>query len=298
MSIFKQIRSIFGKPGEIATPAPAPDKPLPSPISPVERRSRKRLGAHTGRRVLIIDDSPTILAALKKMLQSAGCRTQEALDAKAGLDLVSKEIPDLIFLDIVLPGMSGFTVLRMLRRDPLTQNIPIIMISGNEQATEQFYVKRIGADDFMKKPFSRFEVFARMESLVDLNKLPRIKPVSRNERKSSETAGERIAEKAVATRTRETRPGNETTEAPMSRAGASQPGQDTGGANEKEKLLARPLAPIAISPLEITALEARKRLTEMGLTYYSQEEFVAAIARGDKLALELFIAGGGVDINV
>jgi twitching motility two-component system response regulator PilH len=81
-------------------------------------------------------------------------------------------VPHLIFLDIVLPGMNGFNALRVLRRDPLTRHIPIIMISGNEQATEEFYVHRIGADDFMKKPFARAEVFARIERLMDEDGTP------------------------------------------------------------------------------------------------------------------------------
>ena len=62
--------------------------------------------------------------------------------------------------------MNGFAALRLLRRDPHTKNIPIIMISSNEQATEQFFGSRIGADDFMKKPFSRAEVFSRLERLL------------------------------------------------------------------------------------------------------------------------------------
>ena len=82
-------------------------------------------------------------------------------------------MPDLIFRDIVLPGMDGFAALRTLRREPATKPVPIIMISGNVQATEQFYVQRIGADDFMKKPFSRAEVFARIERLLDEEGVPR-----------------------------------------------------------------------------------------------------------------------------
>ncbi|MEO6104704.1 MAG: response regulator, partial [Pseudoxanthomonas sp.] len=73
--------------------------------------------------------------------------------------------------------------LRTLRRDPITKELPIIMISGNAQATEQFYVQRIGADDFMKKPFSRAEVFKRIEALLDDDGIPRhsIKPGTRAE---------------------------------------------------------------------------------------------------------------------
>ena len=140
MSIFSQIRSILVK-NENEAPvqvAPSADnKAAPAlPPEPVERRSRKRINTHKGRRILIIDDSPTIVGALKKMLRSAGCITMEAPDAESGLELIRKEKPELVFLDIVLPGMNGFAALRLMRRDPLTLHIPVIMISGNEQATE------------------------------------------------------------------------------------------------------------------------------------------------------------------
>ena len=84
-------------------------------------------------------------------------------------------MPDLVFLDIILPGMNGFGALRAIRKNPSTQHVPVIMISGNEHATEQFYANRIGADDFMKKPFSRYEIFARIENLLDPELVPRRK---------------------------------------------------------------------------------------------------------------------------
>lgn len=138
-----------------------------------ERRRRKRINARGETKALIVDDSPTVVFALKKILRSAGFITFEALDAESGINLARTEIPDLIFLDIILPGVNGFAALRTLRKDPLTTHIPVIMISGNEQATELFFGSRIGADDFMKKPFSRFEVFARIERLLDANLVPR-----------------------------------------------------------------------------------------------------------------------------
>ena len=174
MSFFKQIRSILGKAEPVKVPEVVPAKPVHVSPESLERRRHKRINTHKGRRVLIIDDSPTIVAALRKMLRSAGCITLEALNAEKGLELVRDEKPDLVFLDIVLPGMNGFAALRLMRRDPLTHHIPVIMISGNEQATEQFYAKRIGADDFMKKPFSRYEVFARIDALIESNKLRRL----------------------------------------------------------------------------------------------------------------------------
>jgi twitching motility two-component system response regulator PilH len=138
-----------------------------------ERREKPRVNAREGTVVLIVDDSPTIVAMLRKFLQQSGYQTLEAGDAEQGIEIARAELPHLIFLDIVLPGMNGFAALRTLRKDPLTHQIPVVMISGNEQATEQFYAQRIGADDFMKKPFSRSEVFARIEHLLDANLVPR-----------------------------------------------------------------------------------------------------------------------------
>ncbi len=148
-----------------AGPKPAPAK--------VDRREKPRVNAREGTRVLVIDDSPTIVALLKRMLEQSGYIALEASDAETGVSMALSEVPDLIFLDIVLPGMNGFEALRRLRRDPISKIIPIVMISGNELATEQFYAQRIGADDFMKKPFSRSEVFARIEKLLDADKVPR-----------------------------------------------------------------------------------------------------------------------------
>jgi twitching motility two-component system response regulator PilH len=156
-----------------AAPAPAPTVPQASAPAPAnERRSATRINAREGLRVLIIDDSATIIAVLGKMLRQNGYEVLAAADAETGIDRARAEQPDLIYLDIVLPGMNGFDALRMLRRDPVTKATPIIMISGNVQATEQFYVKRIGADDFMKKPFGRGEVFTRIQQMVASGRLP------------------------------------------------------------------------------------------------------------------------------
>ena len=116
MSIFSQIRSILVKNESEESPADPTQArksdAAPVAAAPIERRSRKRINTHKGRRILIIDDSPTIVGALRKMLRSAGCITLEAADAESGLELIRKEKPELVFLDIVLPGMTGFAALR------------------------------------------------------------------------------------------------------------------------------------------------------------------------------------------
>jgi CheY-like chemotaxis protein len=173
VGIFDRLRSTFGK----TVPEPTQDKITtaapPVPPTAADRRNPNRRDARKGTRALIIDDSPTIVFALKKILRSSGFETLEALDAEKGVELARAEKPELIFLDIVLPGMNGFAALRLMRRDPITKDIPVIMISSNEKATEQFFGSRIGADDFMKKPFSRFEVFSRIERLLDEEMVPR-----------------------------------------------------------------------------------------------------------------------------
>ena len=165
MGIFDQIRALFrSKPEELSDLSGSMES---------ERRSKERVDAREGTRVLIIDDSKTVVMAIKKFLRSAGYDTFEAFDAETGLGMISEHTPELIFLDIMLPGMNGFTALRAIRRDPLIRDIPVIMMSGNEQAMEQFYGSRIGADDFMKKPFSRDELFFRIEQLLDDDFVPR-----------------------------------------------------------------------------------------------------------------------------
>ena len=125
-----------------------------------------------GARVMVVDDSATIRAVLGRMLEVDGYQVTRAADGESALELARVEPPTLIFLDIVLPGINGFSVLRTLRHDPLTRHIPIVMISGNQQATEQFYVQRFGADDFISKPFGQADVARSIDGLVRLGRLP------------------------------------------------------------------------------------------------------------------------------
>jgi twitching motility two-component system response regulator PilH len=155
-----------------------PEVPPPEPVVaestyPNERRKSPRIDARKGTRVLIIDDSPTVLTFLRRMFSSTGYEPLIAANAERGLEMMRAENPDLVVLDVIMPGMNGFAALRHIRRDPLIKKLPVIMMSGNEQVTEQFYVMRIGADGFLKKPFSRFDVFSRIEKLLDANLVPR-----------------------------------------------------------------------------------------------------------------------------
>ncbi len=165
MGILDQLGALFR-----SEPEPLSDQPRSMAH---DRRLKPRVNAREGTRVLIIDDSKTVVTAIKIYLRSVGFEIFEAFDAETGLSIIEQHTPELVFLDIMLPGMNGFAALRTIRRNPLSRDIPVIMMSGNEQAMEQFYGSRIGADSFMKKPFSREELFFHIEGLLDHNAVPR-----------------------------------------------------------------------------------------------------------------------------
>lgn len=266
MSFFDRFRTLTKK------EEPRPDSALASPIqAAIERRLRKRKNARQGATALIIDDSPTVVAALRKILRSAGYVTRDAGDAELGLTMLAESKADIIFLDIVLPGMNGFSALRAIRKDPATQDIPVIMISGNEHATEQFYANKIGADLFMKKPFSRFEVFAHIEMLLDANRELRRKGMGATVATPAATAD--VQEEMI-----------QTLPIPRSATSLSPP---TGGIS----------IPVLDIPVQWPELEARKQLNAMGLQYFDKAQFVSGIQRGDQPAVALFVAGQGVSLD-
>lgn len=136
-----------------------------------ERRADVRVRPPAGAQALVVDDSATIRAVLGKMLVQDGYEVVKVADGESALEATRGRLPDLVFLDIVLPGISGFAALRTLRHDARTRAIPIVMMSGNPQATEQFYVQRFGADGFIRKPFRRADVFHAIRSLVEAGRL-------------------------------------------------------------------------------------------------------------------------------
>jgi len=137
-----------------------------------ERRRRPRVDAPRGTKILVVDDSRTIRETLRNMLGQSGYEISVAEDGQSGLALAASGRPDLMFLDIVLPDLSGFRALRQLRKNPDTENLPVVMISGNQGAIEKFFLQRVGADDFIHKPFGRFEVFTAIERLIRSGALP------------------------------------------------------------------------------------------------------------------------------
>ncbi|TVS11915.1 MAG: response regulator [Wenzhouxiangella sp.] len=163
------LASLQASRGRGKPPEPAPE-PAPVPAEPDKPASTPEM-PHRGLRVLVIDDSLTIRKTLRALLEKEGLLVEVAESGEEGLTALGEKPFDLVFLDILLPGMSGFAVLRELRRKKLLEHMPVVMISGNPQATEQFFLERIGADDFLPKPFSQPDVGACLARLQKRGRL-------------------------------------------------------------------------------------------------------------------------------
>ena len=136
-----------------------------------ERRHNVRHIPSDGEAVLVVDDSKTVRYALKKMLVQGGFDVLEAENGREAIDLAKEHSPVLIIMDIIMPELNGFQATRRIRKMEDTRDIPIVIMSGNQEAAEKFWVERIGANDFMSKPFSRKEVFQRLEWAVYHNQI-------------------------------------------------------------------------------------------------------------------------------
>jgi twitching motility two-component system response regulator PilH len=133
------------------------------------KNNRLQEGARKGQllsprtRILVVDDSKTFQYHTQRLLLQSGIQYLKAMDAEQGIVMARKEKPDLILMDVVLPGMNGFKATRVLHQDPETKGIPVIIISGSVEAAEQLWVLKIGAVDFLVKPFGRKELLLKLE---------------------------------------------------------------------------------------------------------------------------------------
>ena len=104
--------------------------------------------------ILIVDDSPTEVHVMKKALEKGGFTTATASDGQEGVRLAKEMHPDLIFMDIVMPGMNGYQATRAIVNDPDTKRIPIVMVTSKGHDTDRVWGLRQGAVDYLVKPVS------------------------------------------------------------------------------------------------------------------------------------------------
>lgn len=117
-------------------------------------------------RIVLIEDSPTDRAVFTQWLRRAGHEVLEADNAEDGLQLVRDQVPQLVLMDVVLPGMSGFQATRAMARDAGIKHIPVIIVSTKAMETDKAWGLRQGAADYIVKPPREDELIARINELV------------------------------------------------------------------------------------------------------------------------------------
>jgi DNA-binding response OmpR family regulator len=117
-------------------------------------------------KVLIIEDEETLLRNLAEKLRSEGLTVITATDGENGLSKIRSETPDLIVLDIMLPGLDGLSICRMVRHDTATAHIPIIMLTARGTEVDKIVGLESGADDYVVKPFGLGEFLARVRAVM------------------------------------------------------------------------------------------------------------------------------------
>ena len=120
-----------------------------------------------GKRVLLIEDEPNIIEAISFILSRDGWTVHTHEDGETAMDKVRSQTPDLIILDVMLPGRSGFDILRDLRAEAPTQGLPVMMLTARGQTKDRELALRLGANHFMTKPFSNQDVRDYVRKLMD-----------------------------------------------------------------------------------------------------------------------------------
>jgi len=121
------------------------------------------------KKILIVDDLPENVFMLQDRLEREGYEIITAYDGQSGIEKTKAEMPDLILLDVMMPGITGIEVCKTLVNDPETKNIPIILVTAKVGAEDTREGLEAGAFDYIKKPFNRVELLARVNSALKLS---------------------------------------------------------------------------------------------------------------------------------
>ena len=109
-------------------------------------------------RILIVDDSPSQLMGIRRIVEKLGHEALTAEDGAAGVEVAKREIPDLILMDVVMPNLNGFQATRSITREPTTSHIPVILVTTKDQDTDRVWGMRQGAKAYITKPFNEADL--------------------------------------------------------------------------------------------------------------------------------------------
>ena len=128
--------------------------------------------AATTQRILVVEDEPDIAALIAYQLTREGYRVETAATGTEALESVSREIPDLLVLDRMLPGISGDEVLQALKTESATRGIPVLILTAKREQDERIEGLELGADDYLTKPFSPRELVLRVQAILRRTREP------------------------------------------------------------------------------------------------------------------------------
>ncbi|MCW9013044.1 MAG: response regulator [Gammaproteobacteria bacterium] len=117
-------------------------------------------------KILVVEDSPTQLQGIVKILQKHGHQTITAEDGDSAVSTARNELPDLILMDVVMPGLNGFQATRHITKHEGTSHIPVIMLSSKDQETDKVWAQRQGARDYITKPAEEGELIGKIDALL------------------------------------------------------------------------------------------------------------------------------------
>ena len=117
------------------------------------------------KKILVVDDSPTERHVLVELLTKNGYQVITAESGEEGVETAKKELPDLVLMDVVMPGLNGYQATRTLTRDEATKNIPIIVCTSKGQETDKIWGLRQGAQDYLVKPINSEELLSKIAAL-------------------------------------------------------------------------------------------------------------------------------------
>ena len=119
-----------------------------------------------GKRVLLVEDEPNIIEAIRFILNRDGWRVHTHSDGRDAVDVVRQTRPDVLILDVMLPGKSGYDILRELRTEFAEAELPVLMLTARGQMKDRELAERAGASRFMTKPFSNADMLEAVRSLA------------------------------------------------------------------------------------------------------------------------------------
>jgi len=127
------------------------------------------MNQNNGKKILLVEDEPDVLQVTKKTLESAGYDVITACDGKEGLEIARKDLPDLIVLDLLLPGMDGYKVCGILKHDIQYMTIPILILSGRSKPKDHELGIKVGANGYLTKPFEPKVLIDKVAELIRLS---------------------------------------------------------------------------------------------------------------------------------